>query len=126
MQVEVGEVGERPSVITKARRNAPQGVVAIGQTLERFTFADLGYVLLDWDDSMERQDVPNPIPVIYVAATKRLPYEVNPYVKVEVRIDVEDVFGTTDDITAANIVEIVAEMERKMEETIARRESVSG
>lgn len=127
MEVFAAELGDRPAILTKARRNAPQGVIAIAQTLERFGFADTGYVLLDWSDVSARQEVPDSavIPVLYIKASKRLQYEKQPWVNVEVRLDVEDIFGGSDDITATSIVEVVAEMERKMLGEIARRERES-
>jgi len=120
MQVAVAEVGSPSKVTSRARRFTPQGAVILGQLLERFTFADTGSVLIDWSDELGNQQVPNPYPVMYVRASKRLPYDKQPYVNVEVRLDVEDLFGN-DNVTADNLVEVVMQMESAMLQEIEKR-----
>lgn len=109
MHVIAAEYGDRPLVWTKARRFAPQGLRVLADVLERFEFADVGAVVLDWSNVLERQPDEAAKPIIIVQTVKF----VGPKnLQVEVRLDVDDIFGN-DDITAENLLDVVQQMERK-------------
>ncbi len=121
MEAVAFETGLPSKVTTNARRFARQGAVILAELLEHCSFADTSSVIIDWDDSFNRQPEGAAKPVMYVVAVKEIrAVEVNPFVRVEVRLDIEDLFGN-DNITAENLVGLVSEMETSMNEAIAKR-----
>lgn len=116
MNVVAVEMGERPLVMTKARRFAPQGVKVLAETLGHMQFADDGIVVLDWSNSTGRQPEEAWVPVVFVTAVKAVGER---YLTVEVRLDVEDLFGK-DQFVADDILTVISSMEDKMNTTIER------
>ena len=49
MKVVVREVGDRPTITTPARMNAPQGAMALADLLAEEEFADLCDIVIDWE-----------------------------------------------------------------------------
>lgn len=122
MNVVAVEVGDRPSIFSKARRYAPRGVKRLGELLGEMDFADNGFVTLDWTNSLKLQPDEASIPVVIIRASKRVPAIVSPdnLCTVEVRLDVEDLFGN-DNITASILMDIVQSMGDSMRDAIEKR-----
>lgn len=116
MNVVAVEMGDRPRLMTKARRFAPEGVKLLAELLGHMRFADDGIVVLDWQNVTNRQPEEAWVPVVFVSAVKRVGER---YLTVEVRLDVEDLFGN-DQIVADDFLSIVRSMEDKMNATIER------
>lgn len=107
--------------MTAARRFAPQGATLLAQTLEHMNFATDGMVIVDWENQTGLQPEEVAKPVIIVRAAKVVPeFATNNMVTVEIRLDIENLFGS-DEITAANLLDAIQQMAVKMEQTIARR-----
>lgn len=122
MKVIAGELGDRPSVLTRARRFAPEGLRVLADLLGRLDFADTASVVLDWENVLGRQPDEVAIPVIIAQVSKRVTSVTSPnnVLTIEVRLDVEDLFGN-DAITANHLVDIVQGMREKMDSSIAQR-----
>lgn len=121
MNVVALELGRRPTTMTAARRFAPQGATLLAQTLEHMNFATDGMVIVDWENQTGLQPEEVAKPVIIVRAAKVVPeFATNNMVTVEIRLDIENLFGS-DEITAANLLDAIQQMAVKMEQTIARR-----
>lgn len=116
MNVVAVELGNRPILMTKARRFAPEGVKLLAEVLGHMRFADDGIIVLDWSNETGRQPEDAFVPVIFISTIKRVGEK---YLTVEVRLDVEDTFGR-DEIVADDFLNIIASMEDKMNTTIER------
>jgi len=109
------EIGERPVIMTKSRRFAPQGVALLAETLGHMQFADDGIVVLDWTNETGRQPDEVAKPVVFISTLKNVGERT---LTVEVRLDVEDTFGR-DEIMAEDFLTIIRSMEDKMNSTLA-------
>lgn len=125
MDVQVIEAGNRSTVTSKARRFAPQGVIVLGQLLERMEFADNAFVALDWSNELGLNPSGDTKPIVYVRVAKRTFFDKKPVITTEVRLDVEDLFGT-DSMTAENLLMVVQQIADKMQLEIFRRKSDDG
>ena len=121
MNVAAVEMGDRPTVFTKARRFAPEGVKVLAELLGHFDFADGAVIVLDWDNSTGRQPDDAHYPVVFITVVKSVGPE--QFARVEVRLDVEDTFGR-DEIMAEDFVVIVQSLEKKMNEFLAKAQEV--
>lgn len=118
--VRVIELGNRPLILTRARKNAPQAAKAIGELLELRQIGDMGVVMLDWDNELKGMPDEVAMPVIYISATKFFPgTELN--LTVESRINVDEVF-TQDELTSSILMDVVNELNEKMKSEIAQKE----
>jgi hypothetical protein len=107
--------------MTAARRFAPQGARLLAETLGHMNFATDGIVIIDWQNKLGLQPKEVAKPVMIVRAAKVVPeFLTNNMVTVEIRLDIEDLFGN-DEVTADNLLDAVQQMAKKMEETIQRR-----
>lgn len=122
MNVVALELGERPAILTKSRRFAPEGAKLLAQTMEHFGFADDGMIILDWSNETGMQPEEIARPVLVVRTGKSVPEADGRYLTVEVRLDVEDLFGN-DEIVASDFLDIIKQMEDKMLSTIERTRS---
>jgi hypothetical protein len=113
------ELGERPLLFTKSRRFAPEGVKVLAELLGHMQFATDGIIFLDWSNQLDLQPDAAAIPVVVVRTTKWFP-EWNQSLTVEVRLDVEDLFGN-DNVTANALFDIVQSIESSFIETVERR-----
>lgn len=121
MEVEVVEVGERPQVLTKARRFAPAGARVLGEVLGQMEFGDGAAVVLDWSNNLGLMPEETAKPVMHVRVVKRLPmFTERNVLYVDVRLDVDDVFGG-DNMTAESIRDIVNELRDKVEQQVTLR-----
>lgn len=122
MNIVAVEYGERPRLLTKARRFAPEGVKVLADLLGHLTFADDGLVVLDWNNALGLQPDEAAKPVIIIRAAKVVSDVVgaNNLLTIEVRLDVDDLFGK-DQIQAEDFLDIVQQMEAKMMATISQR-----
>lgn len=68
MIVEVAETGERPSVLTRARLNAPSGCKRLGELFAQQDFADKAIVMLDW----QPDEIGGTEPIVRVWAYKQV------------------------------------------------------
>lgn len=120
MNVVAVEYGDRPAVMTRARRFAPEGVKLLAETLGHMQFAEDGIIILDWSNETRLQPDEVAKPVVLIRTTKLVP-ELGPdkRLTVEVRLDVEDTFGR-DTIMAEDFIAIIMQMEDKMLSTIAQ------
>lgn len=116
MNVVAVELGTRPFILTKARRFAPEGVKLLAETLGHMQFAEDGMVVLDWSNETARQPQEVAKPVIFVTALKRYKERT---LTVEVRLDVEELFGS-DNIVAEDFLHVIRSMEDKTNSAIAR------
>lgn len=122
MNVVVVQAGEQPAILTQSRRFAPQGAALLGETLGRLDFAENAFIVLDWSNSLGLQPEEVAKPVLIVRVSRRVSSVVAPnnLLTVEVRLDVDDLFGD-DNITANNLVDIVEQIRNKMASDIKRR-----
>lgn len=118
MNVVAIEFGDRPFLMTKARRFAPEGAKLLAEVLERMKFADDGVVIVDWSNQLGLQPEEVAKPVLLVRTAKLFP-DINKTLTVEVRLDIEDTFGH-DEMTADILLGIIQQMEDKMLSTIER------
>lgn len=110
MKVIAGEVGTRPFLLTKARRFAPQGMQVLADVLENLDFADLGSLVLDWSNVLELQPADAVKPVLIIEAIK---FVGDKRLTVQVRLDVDDLFGN-DELIADDLYEIINSIKNKM------------
>jgi hypothetical protein len=110
-------MGERPMLMTKARRFAPQGMRILAELFEHLTFADSAAIALDWSNVLELQPAEVAKPVLIIETYKF--FEDNYRLVIQVRLDVEDLFGA-DEIVAEDFVRIASAMEAKMLDAIDR------
>lgn len=122
MNVVAVELGERPFILTKSRRFAPSGAKLLAETMEHFGFAEDGIIILDWSNQTGMQPDEVARPVLIVRTGKKVPEVDNRYLTVEVRLDVEDLFGN-DEIMASDFLDIIKQMEDKMLSTISQARS---
>lgn len=115
MKVIAGEYGNRPPILTPARRFAPQGVRILADTFADLQFADVASIALDWSNELGLQPEEAWKPVILVETIK---FVGERRLVVSVRLDVEDLFSN-DDIIADDFVEIVKQMEQKTAKELA-------
>lgn len=120
MNVVAVEMGERPIIMTKARRFAPEGVKVLAETLGHMQFAEDGMVVLDWSNQTGRQPDEVAKPVVFVTTVKRVGER---FLTVEVRLDVEDLFGR-DEIMAEDFLVIIRSIEDKVNASIERAKEV--
>lgn len=114
MNVVAVELGDRPTVMTKSRMFAPQGVKLMAEVMGHMKFADGAVIVLDWSNVTQRQPDEVAKPVVFVTAVKSVGER---DLTVEVRLDVEDTFGR-DELMADDFLMIIASMEKKMNDTI--------
>lgn len=114
MNVVAVEMGDRPLIMTKSRRFAPEGVKLLAETLGHMQFADDGIVVLDWSNATGRQPDEIAKPVVFISALKNVGERT---LTVEVRLDVEDTFGR-DALIAEDFLVIIRSMEDKMNSTL--------
>ena len=115
MIVEVHETGTRPSILTKARRFAPQAAHALANYLQTREFAGKVFIVLDW--SNETGQLPNDAirPVMYVQAVRDVPGKGQ--LRVEQKYDVDDIFGR-DSMTPTILVDLCHELEEAVEKAV--------
>lgn len=127
MRVYSWEEGDRPVISTRARRFAPDAKRAFVNMLSGQDWADVGYVVLDWngtiafvDGSGMSHDDPNlPAldrrpPVMYIQAIKALP-QLGGSAVVEHIIDIDNVFGGVDVVTAADLSRMVVQLKDELD-----------
>lgn len=121
MDVKAVEMGNRPLLMTKARRFAPAGAKVLGELLGDQTWADYAWVVLDWENETKSQPDDSHKPILVVQVHKLLPeYTERNHLTIEVTLDVEDIFGG-DNMTAESILNIVHELRMKVDEQVAMR-----
>ena len=119
MNVAAVELGDRPALFTKSRRFAPEGVKVLAEVLSHMQFASDGIIILDWTNQLDLQPEAVAIPVVVVRTIKHFP-EWEQSLTVEVRLDVEDLFGN-DNVTAENLLDIAQSIESSFIEAVERR-----
>lgn len=120
MIAEVRELGERPTLFTPPRMNAPQAAVALAKVFEQpgNNWADRVDIILDWQNSLLEADDPElEYPVMLIAVDKYV--EGKGHLVVQSRLDIDSVFvGST--INREELLDIVEELRittlRKLEE----------
>jgi len=120
VNVIAGEYGNRPAVLSKARQFAPAGVRILADTLEHFSFADVGSIALDWSNALGLQPKEAHKPVIVIETIK---FVGDRRLTVQVRLDVDDLFGN-DEIVADDFIRIIQQMEQKTAEQVKERMNV--
>lgn len=114
MQVIAAELGHRPVLLTKARRFAPEGVRVLTDLLSRYEFADAASIVLDWDNVLLMQPPEVAKPFVLVRTHN---FVEGRRLDMEIRLDVEDLFGN-DAAIAEDFIEIIHSLERKVNETL--------
>ena len=122
MNIAAVELGDRPMLMTKARRFAPEGVKLLGEVLGHMAFADDALVVLDWSNATGRQPDEVAKPVVFITTMKQVEERT---LTVEVRLDVEDTFGT-DSLVGEDFMVIIRSMEEKMLFELERQRRLSG
>ena len=118
MIAEVHITGTPPSVMTKARRFAPQAAHAIANYLQTREFAGKAFVVLDWSNETGQLPEDAVKPVLYVQAVRD---ELGKgQVRVEQRYDVDDIFGG-DNMTPTILVDLCHELEEAVEKAVQER-----
>lgn len=78
-------------------------------------------VVLDWSNFLKKMPDDVARPVLYIQVSKKLPeYDTDNLLRVDCRLDVDDVFGG-DTVTAETIIEIVRELEMTVTQKVAQR-----
>lgn len=121
MNVVAVELGDRPVLFTKSRRFAPEGVKVLAELLGHMQFATDGIIILDWSNQLDLQPDAVAIPVVVVRTIKYFP-DWGQSLTVEVRLDVEDLFGR-DEVTPAELLDTVHAIEAKFLATVEQRSS---
>ena len=122
MRVNSWEEGNRPVIMTRARRFAPQARRAFVEMLATQDWATYAYVVLDWtgriafvDNHGQSQDGPaldTVLPVMYIQTCKSLP-ALGGTVITEERLHVDDIFGGTV-VTADDLASVVLGLKEEL------------
>ena len=127
MSVLAKEVGERPVLMTQARRFAPAAVVHLGRLFEQENFADSVVILLDWNGDVfwDTDNGPMPPelakPAIHVVVEKSYPqYKKENRLTLDMRLDIEEMFGH-DNATPDDLQEVVNAFKEQVRKQEARR-----
>lgn len=129
MPVLAKEVGDRPALMTQARRFAPAAVVHLGRLLEQEDFADSAVILLDWNGDVFWDDSAGPMPpelkhpAIHVVVEKFYPeFKTNNRLRLDQRLDIEEMFGH-DNATPDDLQEVVNGFREQIRKQEARRKT---
>lgn len=127
MKVLATEHGQRPPVLTKARRIAPEAARYLASIFEDEVFADSAIIMIDWSgDRFWQGQEPMPAdlktPVMAVIVEKRYPMYNNALLTVDYKLELEDFFGH-DNATKEDLHEIVENLKAKVREEENRRKS---
>lgn len=118
----VFEMGDRPPILTRARQNAPQAAMVLGELLANVEVADAAAVVLDWSNELGQLPDDAVRPVLYLQLHKWMPDGGdNNHLTVESRIYVDEVFGGDDFMTNSLLRDIVNELANKATEALANR-----
>ena len=119
MKVIVRELGSRPSVMTPARLQAPQGAKVLADLLAEEDFADLCTLSVDWEGDGHT-------PVLTVYTVKFMPEYAPENLQHFWPIDMEDAFGgdAMDNETLRNIVQQLRDHFNEMVQLRKRQESM--
>lgn len=115
MKVSVIELGKRPSILTKARMNAPQGSKALGQILESQRWAESAIVALDWQPE-ELNGLNDAI--IRLVVSRYVP-ERKRFLDITLNLDVNDIF-TRDEINRNDLIWVVDSIHDKLKFELQR------
>lgn len=110
-RIEVAEYGSRPSFLTPARLNAPQGAKAIADLAYKYNVADYMMIAIDWDGTHFKWDKNfTPKPILYIYATKYF-QNINRNAYIELPIDIEEAFGESNftNTVAVELLQHIAE-----------------
>lgn len=116
MMVEVVEAGERPSVLTKARMQAPVGSKFLGELFARQDWADKAIVMLDWQPEELAQSEHKSDAIVRVSVYKRWEGRL---LTLEQNFDVNDLFSANT-ITQQELGWITEDFRKKLDYEIAR------
>lgn len=127
MRVLAKEEGERPTLMSKGRKNAPAAVIHLGRLFELEEFADSAVILLDWDGDLLWNEADGPIPddmrvpAIHIVVEKEYPqWKVNNRLRLDQRLDIEEMFGH-DNATPDDLNEVVEGFKTQIAKQEARR-----
>lgn len=99
MKVIVRELGNKPTLMTPARINAPQAAKALADIMAEETYADLCTVSVDWEgDGMT--------PVLSLLTVKFFPEYAPENLQHFWPIDMEDAFGSDEKANRETLLEI--------------------
>lgn len=117
MKVIATEKGERPNVLTKARRIAPEAAKFIAKQLEDKFFADSAIIIVDWDGDLGWSGTgPMPedlkLPIMLVIVEKWYP-KLNKRLQVDYKLDLEEMFGQ-DNAKVDDLFEIIEGLEARV------------
>lgn len=123
-EVTVEELGHRPAIFTKARKNAPQAAKAIADVLGNADWVDGAAIVLDWEGVLVKQWNPKTPPeflkpALYISVAKFVP-EFGEYLDATERIDVDDVFGN-EVIAGTHVRDVLEVMRQRIFESIEER-----
>jgi len=120
MAVRVFEYGNRPAVLTRARRFAPEAARAIGEIMGQKRVGDLGIVVVDWCNQLGQQPSDIAKPILHLQVIKDYG-DTGQSLMVESRIDVDEVFGAPDFIDRSLLADLVQELYEKIASEEARK-----
>jgi hypothetical protein len=125
MKVAAAERGERPKVLTKSRKIAPQASIYLAKALEDKTFADSALIVIDWIGDFNWQGSgPMPeelrLPAMIIIVEKRVPGVGQ--MKIEIPLELEDMFGQ-DNASKDDLDWIVMSLEDHVVSEIQKRRS---
>ena len=113
MKVDVSEVGARPTILTPARMNAPQGARVLADVIHDLDFADYCLLVLDWEKN-----------VLAVVATKRYP-DIRRRADIDFIVDMDDAF-TKDNFGLEVAKNIVDHLREEFEKKDAEAKAMEG
>lgn len=116
MMVEVIEWGERPSLWTKARTQAPVGVKFLGEMFAMQDWADKAIVVLDWQPEELAQSEHKHDAIVRVSVYKRYDGKL---LTLEQNFDVTDLFSANQ-ISQKELGWITEDFRKKLDYEIAR------
>lgn len=122
MKVNSWEEGDRPTLMTRARLQAPAARKAFTEMLASQDWATYAYVIIDWtgriafvDNLGQSHDGPvldRVLPVMYIQVIKSMP-QLRGSAIAETRLDIDDVFGGVV-IAGADIANMVLELKEEL------------
>lgn len=118
MKVIVRELGSKPTVMTPARYNAPQGAQALADIMAKETYADMATISVDWQGDGHT-------PVLSILTVKFFPEYAPENLQHFWPIDMEDAFGSGANANRETLLDInemlkehfteMTELRKKME-----------
>ena len=114
VQVIVRELGSKPTIMTPARLNAPQGARALADIMAEEDYADLATISVDWKGD-------GITPVLSILTVKFFPEYAPENLQHFWPIDMEDAFGSDEKMNRDTLLDINEQLKALFNESTAIR-----